>query len=168
MSAANSARPIRGFLSLGSNLGDRRANLDEALVRLEASGLVRVVRRSSLYETAPIGKTDQPWFLNLVVEVDTDLPPEDLLDLTQAIERSLGRTRDGRWGPRTLDIDILLYGDMTLQTDRLILPHPEMTHRRFVLEPLVEIARNLILPDGRAARELLPAVLDQDVRRVQP
>jgi len=157
----------RAFLSLGSNLGDRRAVLDEALVRLEASGSIRVVRRSALYDTAPVAKTDQPRFLNLVAELETDLSPGALLDATLTVEESLGRTRGVRWGPRTLDIDILLYDDLSMQTDRLVLPHPEMMHRRFVLEPLVEIAPGLILPDGRPARALLAAVPDQDVRRVE-
>lgn len=156
----------RVFLSLGSNLGDRRATLEEALTRLNAAGSVKVRRRSSLYETAPVGKTDQPQFLNLVAEVETGLAPEALLDVTQRIEREHGRTRDARWGPRTLDIDILLYDDVSMDTERLTLPHPEMTRRRFVLEPLAEIAPEAVLPDGRSVRGLLPAVSDQDLRRL--
>ncbi len=152
-------------MSLGSNLGDRPATLEEALTRLQASGEVRVVKRSSLYETAPIGKEDQPRFLNQVAEIDTALPPEALLDLIQGVEAGLGRTREVRWGPRTIDIDILLYGDKTIQTRRLTVPHPEMTRRRFVLEPLLEIAPQATMPDGRAVRDLARAVGDQDVRK---
>lgn len=125
-----------------------------------------MIRQSSLYETAPVGKTDQPEFLNLVAEVETALDPEALLDLIQAIERDLGRTRDVRWGPRTLDIDILLYDSVSVRTERLTVPHPEMTRRRFVLEPLLEIVPDAVLPDGRPVRTLLAAVADQDVRRV--
>jgi 2-amino-4-hydroxy-6-hydroxymethyldihydropteridine diphosphokinase len=162
---APGSRPTQVFLSLGSNLGDRRATLENALNQLTAIAHLRVIRRSSLYETAPVGKTDQPRFLNLVVEVETALPPETLLDLLQELEAAFGRTRIVRWGPRTLDIDILLYGEATIRTPRLVVPHPEMTRRRFVIEPLLEIAPDLILPDGRPVREVLTTVLDQDVRR---
>jgi len=150
---------------MGSNLGDRRATLEYALDKLETAADLRIIRRSSLYETAPVGKTDQPSFLNLVVEVETALAPEALLDALQEIEQAFGRTRTVRWGPRTLDIDILLYGDATIRTPRLTAPHPEMTRRRFVIEPLLEIAPDLVLPDGRPVREVLTSVLDQDVRR---
>ncbi|MGH2349886.1 MAG: 2-amino-4-hydroxy-6-hydroxymethyldihydropteridine diphosphokinase [bacterium] len=159
---------VRAFLSLGSNLADRRAILDDALTRLEAPGRISVIRRSSLYETAPVGKTDQPAFLNLVAEVETSLAPDALLDILQDAEQAFGRTRTVRWGPRTLDIDILLYGDTLIRTERLVVPHPEMTRRRFVIEPLVEIAPDLVLPDGRPVRGVLETVLDQDVRRVAP
>lgn len=165
---ARSRRPVRVFLSLGSNLGGRQATLEEALIRLEASDHARVIRRSSLYETAPVGVTDQPWFVNQVAEIETDLAPDDLLDLTQSIERDLGRTREVRWGPRTIDIDILLYADQTLQTARLTVPHPEMMRRRFVLEPLAEIAPDLSLPDGRRVRDLVTGLADQEVRKVGP
>lgn len=156
----------RVFLSLGSNLGDRRTMLGDALARLEASGRARVVTRSSLYETAPVGYRDQPWFLNLVAEVDTELRPEQVLDLTQQIEREMQRTRDIRWGPRTIDIDVLLYDALQIATDRLVIPHPEMTRRRFVLEPLLEIAADLMLPDGRRVSDLLWAIRGQTVRKV--
>jgi 2-amino-4-hydroxy-6-hydroxymethyldihydropteridine diphosphokinase len=156
------------FLSLGSNLGDRRATLENALDRLEATATLRVSRRSSLYETAPVGKTDQPRFLNVVAEVETALSPEALLEAVQNVELALGRTRTVRWGPRTLDIDILLYGDATIRTARLVVPHPEMTRRRFVIEPLLEIAPDLVLPDGRSIRDVLETVLDQDVRKTAP
>lgn len=158
--------PHRVFLSLGSNLGDRRTTLKEALERLGRSSSVRAIRQSSLYETVPVGKTDQPQFLNLVAEVETTLSPEGLLDITQAIERELGRTRDVRWGPRTLDIDILLYDSVSMNTTRLTVPHLEMTQRRFVLEPLLEIAPDAVLPDGRPVRSFLSDVSSQEVRRL--
>lgn len=157
---------MRAYLSLGSNQGDRAAHLNEALARLEGSGHVRVTRRSSLYETAPIGMTAQPWFLNLVAEVDTALDPVELLDLALAVERQLGRIRTQRWGPRTVDIDILLYDGQEVNTKVLVIPHPEMTRRRFVLEPLVEIAPDAALPDGRRLATFLPSVRDQEVRQV--
>ncbi len=156
----------RAFLSLGSNLGDREATLDAALRALEASGEVRIIRRSSLYETAPVGKIDQPEFCNLVVEVETVLSPEALLDLCQQVERDLGRVRDEHWGPRTADLDILLYDRRSVSTERLRIPHPEMLRRRFVLEPLLEIAPAAALPDGSPIAVHFAGVRDQVVRRV--
>lgn len=156
----------RAFLSLGSNLGDRRSTLEAALRALEASSDVRIIRRSSLYETAPVGKTDQPDFYNLVVQVETALSPEALLDRCQEIERALGRVRDERWGPRTADVDILLYDRHTVHTERLIVPHPEMLRRRFVLDPLLEIAPDAVLPEGAPIAPYLARVQDQVVRRL--
>jgi 2-amino-4-hydroxy-6-hydroxymethyldihydropteridine diphosphokinase len=156
----------RAFLSLGSNLGDRGATLHAALRELGASDEVRVIRRSSLYATAPVGKTDQPEFYNLAVEVETVLAPEALLDRCQAVERHLGRVRGERWGPRTVDVDILLYDRQTVHTERLIVPHPEMLRRRFVLEPLLEIAPDAVLPDGSPITPHLPPLADQSVRRL--
>lgn len=155
----------RAFLSLGSNLGDRAATLHAALEELGRRG-VRIVRRSSLYETAPVGVTGQPVFLNLAVEVETTLEPEDLLAACQAVERDLGRVRVERWGPRTVDIDILLYDHRTVATPELVIPHPRLTERRFVLVPLLEIAPQAALPDGRRLEIFLPAVADQALRRV--
>ncbi len=156
----------RVYLGLGSNQGDRATLLEDALARLEASSRVRVTKRSSLYETAPVGLTDQPRFLNLVVEVETVLEPARLLDLVLSVERGLGRVRAQRWGPRTVDIDILLFGAVQMQTPSLTIPHPEITRRRFVLEPLLEIAPDAALPDGRRLDAFLAAVRDQDVRKV--
>lgn len=155
----------RAFLSLGSNLGDRATTLDAALRALERPGDVQVLRRSSLYETAPVGRAGQPDFYNLVVEVETRLGPEALLDRCQDVERSLGRVRRERWGPRTVDIDILLYDRRAIRTDRLIIPHPEMLRRRFVLEPLLEIAPAVTLPDGTPVAPRLEEVADQAARR---
>lgn len=154
------------YLSLGANLGDRKAMLEAALRGLEASGQVRVVKASSVYETEPIGYVGQPWFYNLAAEIETDLDPDSLLTLTKQVERELNRTREIHWGPRTIDIDILLYDDLVTNGNRLTLPHPEMVGRRFVLEPLVEIAPDLKLPDGRRIADLLPSVSAQEVRKV--
>lgn len=155
------------YLSLGSNVGDRKATLEAALGRLEASRKVRVVKRSSIYETEPIGYVDQPWFYNLAVEVETDLDPHDLLVLTKQIEQELNRTREIRWGPRTIDIDIVLYDEVVISGDFLTLPHPQMTQRRFVLEPLHEIAPALRLPDGRRIADLIAGVKSQEVRKLE-
>lgn len=130
------------YLGIGSNLGERRANLQNA-VRL--SGL-KVIRHSSIYETEPVGYLDQHWFLNAVLEVETDLLPSDLLNLCQKVEALLLRVRKTPKGPRTIDLDILFYGDLILQNQVLTLPHPAIQDRRFVLEPLNEIAPDLIHP----------------------
>lgn len=138
------------YLSLGANLGDREGNLTAGLERLAQAG-VTVSRVSSLYETAPVGGPPQPPYLNLVAEVETDLPPRALLRLCLAIEAELGRERTEHWGPRTLDMDLLLYEGVTSDDPELTLPHPRLAERQFVLVPLAEIAPDLVLPDGRAA-----------------
>lgn len=158
----------RAYLSLGSNLGDRRANLAEALRRLAVRDLT-VRRLSSLYESEPQDLPDQPWFLNLVAEIDTALEPHALLERTQAVEAELGRRRLVLKGPRTIDIDILLYGDLVLDSPALVLPHPRAAQRRFVLEPLAELAphlRHLVL--GKSVCELLQAVHGQQVHKAAP
>jgi 2-amino-4-hydroxy-6-hydroxymethyldihydropteridine diphosphokinase len=141
--------PSVGYLGLGSNVGDREAHLRAAVTALSEHGVeVRAV--SSLYETEPVGEIlDQPDFLNAVVEVGTELEPTELLDLCKAIEVEEGRMLGGpRHGPRPLDVDLLLLGDQQLEDERLRLPHPELGTRRFVLEPLLELAPQLTLPDG--------------------
>ncbi|MFN3285687.1 MAG: 2-amino-4-hydroxy-6-hydroxymethyldihydropteridine diphosphokinase [bacterium] len=154
----------RVFLSLGSNVGDRRANLVAALRLLDAEG-VRLVRQSSWYETDPVGYTEQPPFLNLVVEVRTALDPLALLRCAQRVEAALGRVREVRWGPRTVDVDLVLYGQRVIRTGELVVPHPRLRERAFVLVPLCEVAPDLVLPDGTPVATLLPAVADQRVRR---
>ena|ERR1035437_9196134 len=134
----------RIYLSLGSNLGDRAAHLHKALDELGDFVSIRQVSR--IYETAPVGVTDQPDFLNLAVEADTGLKPDQLLAGLKSIERKVGRVPGRRWGPRVVDIDILLYGSEQLETPQLTLPHPQMTNRAFVLIPLAEIAPNLKHP----------------------
>ncbi len=126
------------LLSLGSNLGDRDANLRTALERLGKVG-ISVTRRSSLYETEPVDLQEQPNFVNLVCEVKTQLPPDQLLETCLAVEKKMGRERRQRWGPRKIDIDILFYGDEIIDQPRLQIPHPRLSQRRFVLIPLEEI-----------------------------
>jgi 2-amino-4-hydroxy-6-hydroxymethyldihydropteridine diphosphokinase len=154
------------YLGLGSNVGDREANLREALKRLEAES-IRVVRRSSVYETEPQDLHDQPRFLNAAVEVETDLFPRQLLACIQNIEREMGRRRLTSKGPRNIDIDILFYGRSVIHTPELETPHPRIAQRRFVLEPLSEIAPELRHPvSGKTAREMLAALEPQGVHRL--
>lgn len=134
------------YLSLGSNLGDRAGNLDRALGALEARG-VRVLRRSAVYETEPVDAPPQPWFLNCVAEIETELLPLGLLHFTQRIERELGRKRsDLPRSPRLIDIDIVLFGEHIVRLPELTIPHPRLAERRFVLEPLRELAPTLRHP----------------------
>jgi len=130
----------RVFIALGSNLGDRAGWLHKAREKLGESTAVKIVRVSAIYETAPIGKIDQPAFLNQVIEIRSQLSPENLLARLLQIERELGRERNERWGPRNIDLDLLAYGEHQRQTAPLKLPHPELQHRRFVLAPWAEIA----------------------------
>jgi 2-amino-4-hydroxy-6-hydroxymethyldihydropteridine diphosphokinase len=142
------------FLSLGSNLGDRAALLSEALDRLEAAG-ARIVRRSSIYETEPRDFLDQPRFLNMAVEVETNLAPFELLAAIQEIESEMGRQRTVPKGPRTVDLDILFYGNSIIATNDLEIPHPRLTQRSFVLAPLSEIAPDFRHPvNGQTVRDM--------------
>jgi 2-amino-4-hydroxy-6-hydroxymethyldihydropteridine diphosphokinase len=155
------------FLSLGSNLGDRAANLRAAIVALEGAG-VRVQRVSSLYETEPVDFLEQPWFLNCVLEGETDAPAQTLLNELRRIEARMGSKKLVAKGPRLLDVDILLYGDETVDTPELQVPHPRMTERRFVLEPLAEIAPELRHPSwSGTVSDLLARTPDRsEVRRL--
>ena len=135
----------RCFLALGSNLGDRQAHLRAAIEELSRCG-VQIVRGASIYSTEPKELRAQPWFLNTVVEAETELDPEELLDVCLDIEKSRKRTRSETNGPRTLDIDIILFGDRVVQSEAVTIPHPRYTTRRFVLEPLAEIAPDVIDP----------------------
>lgn len=143
--------PVTAYLGLGSNLGDRMASFNEAVSRLRIPGVLTVVRTSSIYETDPWGYTSQPDFLNCVLEVETRLPPTKLLKRIEKVEQEIGRTSSWRYGPRLIDVDILLYGDLCLElTDPdLVIPHPRMNQRAFVLVPLAEIAGEAIHPGIR-------------------
>jgi len=153
------------YLALGSNLGDREARLLEAIQRMEAAG-IRILRRSSIYETEPRDLRDQPWFLNMVVEAETGLLPLQLLAQTQRVEREMGRKREVPKGPRAIDIDILLFGNSTIETKELQIPHSRLAERRFVLEPLAELAPDLRHPvTNSTVRELLEATKSQLVRK---
>ena len=156
-------RPLvtRAYVGLGANLGDREQTLRRAVELLGAEPGIEVVAVSSLRETDPVGYVDQPRFLNGACALDTDLSPRELLERLLAVERALGRARGSgpRWGPRTVDLDLLLYGEETVDEPGLTVPHPRLTERSFALEPLLELDPDLRLPDGRAVRDLLrPAV----------
>ena len=151
----------RAFVGLGANLGDREATILRALARLKEESEIRVVRVSTLRETDPVGHVDQPQFLNGVVELETELPARDLLTRLLAIERELGRTRgDGPpLGPRTIDLDLLLYGEDTIAEAGLQVPHPRLHERRFALEPLAELDPSAVIP-GRGQVQTLLAELE--------
>ncbi len=148
-------------VGLGSNLGDREAHLRAAVAGL--AGLGDVVAVSSLYETAPLGGVPQAPYLNAVAVVATVLPARAFLDGLLELERAAGRERRERWGPRTLDCDLLLHGDAAIDEPGLRVPHPRLTERRFVLEPLVEVCPGARLPDGTLLHAFFPAVADQQV-----
>jgi 2-amino-4-hydroxy-6-hydroxymethyldihydropteridine diphosphokinase len=155
----------RAYLSAGSNLGDRERNLRDAIASLGRAGVVPV-RVSDIIETEPVGLLEQPWFLNVAVEVITSLDPTGLLECCLEIERAHGRVRLVRGGPRTLDIDILLYDDAILNLPRLQIPHPRMSERRFVLEPMEQIAPDVINPaTGQGIRIMLLQCPDRSTTR---
>jgi 2-amino-4-hydroxy-6-hydroxymethyldihydropteridine diphosphokinase len=140
------------YIGLGSNQGDRKAFLERAIERL------RPLRVSRIVETDPWGRTDQPKYLNAVAEVSTALEPDALLDRLLAVERDLGRVRRERWGPRTIDLDLLLYEDREIRSEALAVPHPRLARRRFVLEGLAELCPDRAVPGlGKTVRELLEA-----------
>ena len=158
------AEPITTYLCLGGNLGDRMAALTKALRLLDATPGMRRVACSSVYETEPWAVEDQPNFLNLVAAYETILSPEDLLAACQSVEAEVGRVASYRWGPRLIDVDILLYGDrmVDLADPDLQIPHPRMAQRAFVLVPLAEIAPDTgVPPDGPTVRRLLEQVDDR-------
>ncbi|MFZ5825932.1 MAG: 2-amino-4-hydroxy-6-hydroxymethyldihydropteridine diphosphokinase [Bacillota bacterium] len=160
-------RVARAYLSLGSNVGDRLGQLAESVRRLERVSGVRLVAVSGVYETAPQGKTDQPEFLNAVVAIDTDLDALALLEAIHKVERRMGRIRAERWGPRTIDLDILLYGAQAVKLPGLTVPHPRMGERAFVLIPLLELLEGAGVrptPETAALRRMLEGLPDQGVR----
>jgi 2-amino-4-hydroxy-6-hydroxymethyldihydropteridine diphosphokinase len=162
-----------GFLGLGSNVGDRRAQLQTAVDMLGAHG-VRVLASSSTYDTDPVGEVlDQPSFLNACLRIETELGPEELLDACKAVEREMGRAQPGegyvRHGPRPIDVDLLLLGDRSHASERLRLPHEQVLARRFVLVPLLELDFDLTTPDGTRCSDALAALpVEEGVRRDGP
>jgi len=151
------------YVSLGSNLNDREKNIHRALGQLSRQGRIQVAQTSALYETEPVGFTEQPSFLNAVARLSTELKPAALFDVLKSVERFVGRRKTFRWGPRKIDLDLLLYEDVIIEDPHLIVPHPELARRAFVLVPLVEIAPGAIDPrSGQRADQLLRALESTD------
>lgn len=157
---------VRAVIGLGSNLGDRAAYLGQAVLALAELG--DFVAASTFYETAPVGGPEQEPYLNAAVAIDTNLSARALLDACLRIEADHGRERRERWGPRTLDLDILLYGTESIDQEGLKVPHPRLHERRFVLEPLLAVWPDATMPDGTPVADYLPGVADQEVRAIVP
>lgn len=154
------------YIALGANLGDPAATVNAAFAALDQLPESRLLAKSALYRTAPVGIADQPEFVNAAALIDTTLAPEALLDALLGIEQAFGRVRAERNGPRTLDLDILLYDDLTLATPRLTLPHPRLHLRAFVLQPLADLAPDLAIPGRGRLAAWLPAVANQGICRL--
>lgn len=150
------------YLGLGSNLGDRVGAIQQAIRFLADHEEVRILSASSFYETEPVGFKDQEWFVNAAVAIDTTLPPEELLTLCQSVEQALGRVRDpqNRYAPRTIDIDILFYGDLVMNEPDLVIPHPEVHRRACMLVPLLEVNSRIMHPVYQRSVEQLHSDLD--------
>jgi len=136
---------VRAFIGLGSNLGDKKANLETAISWLSKEGHIDVKKRASYYCTAPLDYTEQDWFVNTVVEIETTISPAELLAVLLSIEERMGRVRGIRWGPRPIDLDLLFYGDAVINAPGLMVPHPRMARRAFVMVPLAELSPDLYL-----------------------
>jgi 2-amino-4-hydroxy-6-hydroxymethyldihydropteridine diphosphokinase len=158
----NASAPFDAIVALGSNIGDKAGHIAAAKEALTHDGKVRIIQRSANYRTAPWGVTDQDWFVNAAISVATELPVHDLLALCQSIERRLGRERTIKWGPRVIDLDILVYRDLILNEPDLILPHPHITARAFVLRPLADVAPDLVLK-GHTVTAWLSRIPHDDV-----
>lgn len=159
---------IHSYISLGSNLGEREQYIKSALNELQNHQGIKLLRVAALYETAPWGYLEQNWFLNTVAEIETELTPVELLNLLTGIEANLGRTREKHWGPRTIDLDILLYGQETVNLEELQIPHPRLTERAFVLVPLAELCADMRLPDGQEVSSLKEKISrEQEINMVK-
>lgn len=157
----------RAYVGVGSNLDDPLKQVRQALAELDSIARTRCVLRSSLYRSAPMGPQDQPQYVNAVAGLDTELAPLDLLHALQAVEERHGRTRSAlRWGPRTLDLDLLMYADRQIESAELTIPHPGLHERPFVLYPLAEIAADLIVPGRGSLAELVAALPAAELERV--
>lgn|SRR5699024_1313700 len=156
------------YIALGTNIEPRESYLTGALEKVTAHEEIKIKNISSIYETDPVGFTDQADFLNMIIEVETTLSPFDLLAYCQEVENRLGREREIRFGPRTIDLDILLYGEETVETEELTVPHPRMHERAFVLVPLAELAPNYVIPGvGEKVEELLEQLPEDDKKGVR-
>ncbi len=156
---------VRAYLALGGNVGDVEQAFRTSLAALRAQAHVEVLKESAIYRTPPWGKTDQPDFLNMAAEIETDLSAHDLLDLCLTIERASGRVREERWGPRTIDLDIIAYDDQTIADERLTVPHPHAHERAFVLAPMADLAPDLMIA-GKSVRDWLAQVDASGMTRV--
>ncbi|WP_404367843.1 2-amino-4-hydroxy-6-hydroxymethyldihydropteridine diphosphokinase [Marinobacter sp.] len=159
---------VTAYVGLGSNLENPLRQLATAITALAALPDTSLVAQSPFYRSRPVGPQDQPDFVNGAVGLSTGLPALILLDELQRIEKSHGRERGRRWGPRTLDLDLLLYGHEIIHSPRLVVPHPELTNRDFVLQPLLDIAPSLALPDGRTLEDLRAQCPDNGLHRLEP
>ncbi|MBI4642608.1 MAG: 2-amino-4-hydroxy-6-hydroxymethyldihydropteridine diphosphokinase [Deltaproteobacteria bacterium] len=167
--AITELKPVIAYVGLGANLGDPRRQLEEALARLAAIEEVEVLKVSRFYRNPPLGPPDQPWYVNAVAQVRTRLEPEELLRVLLRVEEDLGRVRGERWGPRIIDLDLLLYDGVIMSGPELVLPHPEMHRRAFVLVPLAEIAPQAWHPVlEKTVAELLMDVDEAARAMVQP
>ncbi len=166
MRGASAPDPVRAYVAFGANLGEPTAAHGRAIEALGKLPGTRILKASSLYRTEPIGVSGQPDYINAVIEIETTMHPESLLDALLEIERTAGRTRSSYRAPRNLDLDLLLYGDTVLDTPSLKLPHPRMHRRAFVLVPMAEIAPDAHIPGRGPVHALLPAVADQAVTRI--
>lgn len=154
------------YVGLGSNLGDKLGYIKQALDMLEAVPGLSLLRVASLYETAPWGNVEQAWYVNTVAEIDSQLTPEQLLEVCLSIEKQLGRTREVRWGPRTLDLDLLLFGHEKIKLPQLQVPHPRLAERAFVLVPLAELQPDLIIPQGSVRELAARSLLNQEIKKI--
>lgn len=158
---------VKAYIGLGSNLGDKKTYINQALDLLTNNPGIKKLRAASLYKTAPMGYLEQDWFLNTVAEIETVLSPEELLALLKGVEDTLQRVRTIRWGPRTIDLDLLTYGDETINTRSLVIPHPRMTQRAFVMVPLAELNPTMIMFEGKTAELLAQELLiNQDIIKI--
>ncbi|MEW9124258.1 MAG: 2-amino-4-hydroxy-6-hydroxymethyldihydropteridine diphosphokinase [Thermotaleaceae bacterium] len=154
------------FLGLGSNMGDKKANLDTAIQLLGNTLSIEILKLSSYYETEPVGYIEQDCFLNRVIEIETSLTPMELLKCCNGIEHELKRKRDIRWGPRTIDIDILIFENYSSKDEVLTIPHPRMEERAFVMIPLYEIRQDLIL-NGKPIVQIVEALGEEGIRKIE-
>lgn len=160
-------KPVQAFIGIGSNLGDKQFNLETAVSLLDKEKNIDVKRMASIYRTAPLDYLDQDWFLNTVVETETTLLPRELLAVLLSIEEQMGRVRGMRWGPRLIDLDLLLYGNAIINEHDLIIPHPRMTQRAFVMVPLAELAPDLYLNGyGKASQLSVELSRSQNVQKI--
>lgn len=155
----------KAYLSLGSNIGDKKHNLDNAIKLIKNNPSISQVIVSSFYETAPVGYLDQDVFMNIAVEIITSLDPYKLLEFCHEIEESLKRIRLIRWGPRTIDVDILLFDDIISDDEKLIIPHPRMTERAFVIVPLYDLNKELII-NSIAIKDIYSSLNKEDIRKI--